>query len=85
MVMVMKIFSDYIVIIFMCNNGYNDTGIQLGKIGWIIDRFECFVFMDWHVLDICIEQLKFYDNMGCLFDAELHHPPSWDFLKGWFL
>ena len=23
---------------------YNDTGIQLGKIGWIIDRFEWFVY-----------------------------------------
>ena len=40
MVMVMNIYSDYIVIILMCNNGYNDTGIWMGKIGWIIDRFE---------------------------------------------
>ena len=78
MVMVMKIFSDYIVIIFMCNNGYNDTGIQLGKIGWIIDIFEWFVL--WiEIYWIYKEQLKFYDNMGCFFDAELHHPPSWDF------
>ena len=40
MVMVMNNYSDYIVIILMCNNGYNDTGIWMGKIGWIIDRFE---------------------------------------------
>ena len=66
MVMVMNNYSDYIVIILMCNNGYNDTGIWMGEIGWI---------MHW----IYTEQLKFYDNMGCLFDAELHHPPSWDF------
>ena len=40
MVMVMDNYSDYIVIILKCNNGYNDTGIWMGKIGWIIDRFE---------------------------------------------
>ena len=27
-------YSDYIVIILMCNNGFNDTGIWIGKIGW---------------------------------------------------
>ena len=58
----------------MCDNEYNDTGIWMGELGWIIDRFEGL-----NALDIYIEQLKFYDNMGCLFDAELHHPPSWDF------
>ena len=53
----MNDYSDYIVIILMCNNGYNDTGIWMGKIGWIIDRFEWFVLwieMYW----IYIEQLK---------------------------
>ena len=74
MVMVMNNYSDYIVIILMCDNEYNDTGIWMGELGWIIDRFEGL-----NALDIYIEQLKFYDNMGCLFDAELHYPPSWDF------
>ena len=76
----MNNYSDYIVIILMCDNEYNDTGIWMGELGWIIDRFEGL-----NALDIYIEQLKFYDNMGCLFDAELHHPPSSDFLKGLFL
>ena len=40
MVMVMNNYSDYIVIILMCNNGYNDTGIWMGNIGEIMARFE---------------------------------------------
>ena len=63
----------------MCDNEYNDTGIWMGELGWIIDRFEGL-----NALDIYIEQLKFYDNMGCLFDAELYHPPSWDIYKADF-
>ena len=55
----------------MCDNEYNDTGIWMGELGWIIDRFEGL-----NALDIYIEQLKFYDNMGCLFDAELHPPQA---------
>ena len=63
----------------MCNNGFNDTGIWMGKTGWNYRSIWIICFMDWNVLNIYRGVEKFYDNVGGLFDAELHHPGRWDF------